>query len=178
MRCVFLTIDPFIRISVFIAKLSERQYCWRVFEDFHSQEFSQIFDIHNCLFMRLHFTIGGYDYRRTARLRQSIHFSITHVLFADHVHWRSGVDNKFSFLKFKSWCREAPIFRRREECCSFMLFEFETHFWPASTLLRGYLALATLSLPQTDPQILEHWGYVHDVHLGESFRAKDFGLEC
>ena len=29
-----LTIDPFIRISVFIAKLSERQYCWRVFEDF------------------------------------------------------------------------------------------------------------------------------------------------
>ena len=32
----FLTIDPFIRISVFIAKLSERQYCWRVFEDFQS----------------------------------------------------------------------------------------------------------------------------------------------
>ena len=25
----FLTIDPFIRISVFISKLSKRQYCWR-----------------------------------------------------------------------------------------------------------------------------------------------------
>ena len=35
----FLTIDPCTRISVFIAKLSERQYCWRVFEDFHSQEY-------------------------------------------------------------------------------------------------------------------------------------------
>ena len=34
----FLTVDPFIRVSVFIAKLSERQYCWRVFEDFHCQE--------------------------------------------------------------------------------------------------------------------------------------------
>ena len=34
----FLTIDPFVGISVFIAKLSKRQYCWRVFEDFHSQE--------------------------------------------------------------------------------------------------------------------------------------------
>ena len=34
----FLTIDPFIRMSVFIAKFSERQYCWRVFEDFHGQE--------------------------------------------------------------------------------------------------------------------------------------------
>ena len=36
--------------------------------------------------MRLHFSIGGYDYRRTARFRQSIDFSITQVLFADHVH--------------------------------------------------------------------------------------------
>ena len=34
----FLTIDPFVGIPVFITKLSERQYCWRVFEDFHSQE--------------------------------------------------------------------------------------------------------------------------------------------
>ena len=35
----FLTINPFIRIPVFIAKLSERQYCWRVIEDLHSQEY-------------------------------------------------------------------------------------------------------------------------------------------
>ena len=77
----FLTIDPFVGIPIFIAKLSERQYCWRVIEDFHSQEYIQIFDIHNCLFMRLHFSIGGYDYRRTARFRQSIHFSFTQVLF-------------------------------------------------------------------------------------------------
>ena len=39
----FLTIDPFVGISVFIAKLSERQYCWRVIEDFHSQEYIQFF---------------------------------------------------------------------------------------------------------------------------------------
>ena len=30
--------------------------------------------------MRLHFSTDGYDYRRTARFRQSIHFSITQVL--------------------------------------------------------------------------------------------------
>ena len=52
-----------------------------------------------------------------------------------------------------------------------------THFWPASTLLRGHLALATMSLLETDPQILERWGYAHEVHLGKYFRAKDFGLE-
>ena len=33
----FLTIDPFVGIPVFIAKLSERQNCWRILEDFHCQ---------------------------------------------------------------------------------------------------------------------------------------------
>ena len=37
------------------------------------------------------------------------------------MHWRTGVDNKFSFLRVKSWCRQAHIFRRWEECCSFLL---------------------------------------------------------
>ena len=97
----FLTIDPFVGIPVFIAKLSERQYCWRVLEDFHCQEYTQFFDVHCGLFMRLHFSIGGYDYRRTARFRQGIHFSRIQILFADHVRRRSGVYNKFSFLWFK-----------------------------------------------------------------------------
>ena len=40
----FLTVDPLVRIPVFIAKLSKRLYCWRVFEDFHCQEYVQFFD--------------------------------------------------------------------------------------------------------------------------------------
>ena len=52
-----------------------------------------------------------------------------------------------------------------------------THVWPASTLLRGHLALATLSLPETDPQISERWATLNEVHLGKYIRAKDFGLE-
>ena len=52
-----------------------------------------------------------------------------------------------------------------------------TRFWPASTLLRGHLALATLSPPETDPQILERWGCADEVHLGKYIRAKDCGLE-
>ena len=51
------------------------------------------------------------------------------------------------------------------------------HFWPASTLLRGHLALATLSPTETDPQIFERWCYADEDHLGKSIRAKDFGLE-
>ena len=90
----FLTVDSFIRTSVFIAKLSERQYCWRVSEDFHFPEYVQFFDTHRCLFLRLHFSIGGDDYRSTARLRQGIHFSINQVLFADHMHRRSRDHNE------------------------------------------------------------------------------------
>ena len=53
-----------------------------------------------------------------------------------------------------------------------------THFWPASTLLHGHITLAIPCLPETDPQILEHWGYADEDHLGKSFQAIDFGLEC
>ena len=59
-------------------------------------------------------------------------------------------------------------------CFSPLIF---THCWPASTLLRGHLALATPSPLETDPQIMERWGCADEVHLGKSFRAKDFGLE-
>ena len=91
---------------------------------------------------------------------------------ADHVHRRSGVHNKSSFLMFKSWwCRQAPIFRRWEECCFDASPSILWYFWPTSTLLHGPIALAIPSLPETDPKNLEHWGYAHEVHLGKSFQA-------
>ena len=58
----------------------------------------------------------------------------------------------------------------------FLAHSILTHCWPASTLLRGHLALATVSPLETDPQILERWGYADEVHLGKKIRAKDFGL--
>ena len=60
-------------------------------------------------------------------------------------------------------------------CFSPLILE---HFRPASTLLHEHIALAFLSLPETDPQILEHWGCADEDHLGKSFQAMDFGLEC
>ena len=52
------------------------------------------------------------------------------------------------------------------------------YFWPISTLLHEHIALAIPSLLETDPQILEHWGYADEDHLGKSFQAMDSGLEC
>ena len=59
-------------------------------------------------------------------------------------------------------------------CFSPLILE---HFWPASTLLRGPIALAIPSLLETDPQILERWGHADEDHLGKYIRAKDFGVE-
>ena len=172
----FLTIDPFVGIPVFISKLSKRQYCWCVIEDLHCQEYIQFSDIHNCHFMRLHFSIGGYDYRRTTRFRQSIHFSITQVLLLimciDAP--ESTTNSRSSGLRVDAGRHLFPKVRRMLLFHAPLIF---THFWPASTLLHEPIALAIPSLPETDPQILEHWGHADEVHLGKYIRAKDFGLE-
>ena len=136
----------------------------------------QFFDVHCGLFMGLHFSIGGYDYRWTPRFRQSIHCSRIQVLVADHVHWRSGIDNNFSFLRFQRWCKRAPIFRWREECCFFMLLEFYYIFGHLPRCFAGTFLLP-LSPLETDPQILKRWGHAQEVHLGKYIRANDFGVE-
>ena len=65
----FLSVDPLMRASVFIGKLSER--CWRIL-----QECIQFFDIHCWLFMRLHSCIGGYDCRRTSPMSSKYPFQL------------------------------------------------------------------------------------------------------
>ena len=95
-----MTVDPLVRVSMCIAK---RKNCWGILKDFHCQQYIKFFDVNCGHFMRLYFSIGWHDYGRTARNRENIHFSIIQVLFADHVRRRSGVDNKFSFLRFKGW---------------------------------------------------------------------------
>ena len=107
--------------------------------------------------MRLHFSIDGYDYRRTTRFRQSINFSITPVLFLlimciDAP--ESTTISRSSGLKLMQAGTYFPKVRRMLLFHALFIF---THFWPASTLLRGHLALPTLFPPETAPQILERW---------------------
>ena len=64
-----------------------------------------------------------------------------------------------------------PKVRRMLLC--FYPFIF-THFWPASTLLRGHLALATLSPPETDSQILERWGCADGGFAGQINPSEGF----
>ena len=67
--------------------------------------------------MRLHFTVGCCDWRRTPGNPASLQLRRIEVLSACFVHRRHGVHHKLSLLRFNfGWWREAPLFRRREEC--------------------------------------------------------------
>ena len=57
-----------------------------------------------------------------------------------------------------------------------LLYNFNTLLASFHAASRGTLLLPILSLRETDPQILERWGYADEVHLGKYIRAKDFGL--
>ena len=152
---------------MFIAKLSERQNCWRILEDFHCQEYISFFDINCGLFMRLHFTIGCYDCRWTSRRRQSIQFSRILIMCIDAP--KSTTNPLSSCLRVDGASKH--LFSEGEKN-AVLSFSFNLrYFWPTSTLLHRPIACAILSLPETDPQILEHWGYAHEVHLGKSFQA-------
>ena len=121
--------------------------------------------------MRLNFTIGCCDRRKTSRRCQNFQFSRIEALFADHVHRRSRVDNKFGLMvQTRTYF---PKMRRMLFYLSPSIF----YFRPSSTLLYGHLALATLPPPEADPQNLERWSYADEVHLGKLIRAKDFGLD-
>ena len=125
--------------------------------------------------MRLHFTIGGYDDLRTARLRQSIHFSFTQVLFADHVHWRSGVHNKFSFPQVSNVDAGRHLFSGDEKnaafSCSFNLNTLLASFHAASRA-----PCSCHSVSSWGP-ILKFWSVgaaLMKFHLGKYIRSEGF----
>ena len=111
--------------------------------------------------MRLHFSIGGYDYRR--KLHDFVKITISVLL-------------KFFLLIM---CIDAPESTRNNSRSSGLRVDASKHLFPEceKNVLRGHLALATLSPLKTDPQILERWGYADEIHLGKYIRANDFGLE-
>ena len=137
------------------------------------------FDANCGLSMRLHFSIGGYDYRG---LHDFVKVSISAelksfllIMCIDAL--ESTANSRSSGLRVDGAGRHQ--FSEGEKNAVFIFSPFILGcFWPASTLLHEHIALAIPSLPETDPQISEHWGYADEDHLGKSFHAMDFGLEC
>ena len=129
--------------------------------------------------MRLHFTIGCYNRRRTSRCRHGFQLSGIQILFADHVHRRTGVYNKFSFLWFNCDGADRHQFSEGEKnvvlCFFFVfgdIFGQPPRCFTGTSLLRFRLFLRPIL------NFLEDWGYADEDHLGKSFQAMESGLEC
>ena len=151
----FLTIDPFTRISVFIAMLSERQYCWRVFEDFHSQEYV-IVGLPS-ISASLPFCWSGASTRRN---RQQILFPQVQELMQGGTCFPKVRRMLLFSCSFSSW---------------HTLGQPPRHF--AGTL---FLPLCLLLRPIL--KFLERWGCAHEVHLGKYIRGRilvsNFSVTC
>ena len=72
----------------------------RILEEFHRQKYMQLSDVHGSLFIRLHFTLAVITVIGLLDVVTVSNSGELKSFFADHVHRRSGVYNKFSFLKF------------------------------------------------------------------------------
>ena len=150
----FLTIDPFVRKSVFIAKLSERPDCWRVFEDFHSQEYIQFFDV-NCVAsscvctspLAVMTVVGLHDFVKVSISAENKSFMLIMCINTP----QSTTNSRSSGLRLDA---SKHLFSEGEKNAAlFFSFNFE-YFWPASTLLHGtsLLPLCLLLRP-----ILKFW---------------------
>ena len=125
--------------------------------------------------MRLHFSIGGYDHRKTARFRQGIQFSITQVLlliiYIDAP--ESTTNSRSSSLRVDAGKHLVSEGEKNVALsCSFNLNTFLVIFHVAS---RAHRSCHSLLLRP----ILKFWcvGAALMKFTWANVRAKDFGLE-
>ena len=77
-----------------------------------------------CILVLLHFSSGRYRRYGVPGSSESFQFAWALILFAQHVHWRSGVDCPFSlFWLFRRGCWHCPNFGRRAERIFLLPFE-------------------------------------------------------
>ena len=122
------------------------------------------------LFIRLHFTIGCYNGHLTSWCRHGFQFSGIQIHFADHVHRRSGVYNKISFLWFKVDGEGKHQFSESEKnvvLCFFFNFKIHLAFFHAAS--RAYRSCLSVSCWDR----CSNFGALED-HLGKLFQAMFF----
>ena len=127
----------------------------RLLYDFHSQECVQFFDIHNCLFMRLHFSIGCNDY--LVGLHDFVEASISTSLKSFLLIMCTDAPESTANSRSSSLPVDASkhvLFRESEECYSFWLVKFSPTFGQLPRCVEGTLLLPLCLLLR---QILKIW---------------------
>ena len=127
--------------------------------------------------MRLHFSIGSYDYRRTARFRQSVHFSIIQVFFADHVAPTRWSVQQTLFPQVSKMMQGGTYFPETRRMLLFhaplVLTHFSASFYAASRAFCSCHSVSSWDRSSNFGALGLPWW----VSLGQITRAKDFCLQ-
>ena len=88
----------------------------------------------------------------------------------------STTNSRSSSLRFDGVGRHL-LSESEKNAAFYFSFIFNTIWASFHAASRAPCSCHSVSSPETDPQILERWGYADEIHLGKNIRAKDFGLE-
>ena len=173
-----MTIDPFVRIPVFIEKLSERQYCWRVFRGLSivkNISISLTYTIASscvCTSPLAVMTIVG-DCMSSSKYPFQ-HYSSPVLLIMCIDAPESTTNSRSSGLRVDAG---RHLFSEGEKnvalSCSFNFNTLLASFHAAS---RAACSCPLCLLLRPILNISKRRGYAHEVLLGKYIRAKDFGL--
>ena len=105
------------------------------------------------LFFCEHIAVGCHHRRQIFPCPHGFQFGSSKVFPTGHVHARSGINLKPSFLRFFCECGwHNPLLRRWLECGFVFLFRAKRYYWQVSTRLRERIALVLQSLVEICPQ--------------------------
>ena len=154
MRCCFLTIDPFVRNTRFHRKAFRATILLACSRGLSVKNISNSLTCtvaSSCVCtspLAVMTTAGLHDFVTISISASFKSFLLT--ICIDAPEWTTN--SRSSGLRVEEG--RHPFSESKKNVALFFSFSFWTHFWPASTLHRGHLAHATLSPPETDPQIL------------------------
>ena len=153
----FLTAFLVIRVPMIFAEFPQGKNCGSFFKMHNCDEEVEFFDVYSGFFVCSHLAVGRHHRRRISRYPHGLQLSRVKVLLTDHMHTRSGINHKLSFLQPSCWGTwENPLLCKREECSLVVRFELvnSKHVWQDPKPRFGHIALVFQCLRGTEPRIL------------------------
>ena len=149
----FLTAGPVVCIPMILTEFPQGKNCGSFFKKHNFIKQVQLFDIYCRFFSCLHLAVGRHHRRRTSWCPHGLQLSRVKVFLADHVHTRSWINYKLSFLRLFCWrSQEYPFLRGKVECSLVCFFELVNVFGNIPSLASG-TSLLSFRLLWTCPQI-------------------------
>ena len=134
----FLTAGPVVCIPMIFTEFHQGKNCGCFFKKHNFDKQVQVFDIFCRFFSCLHLAVGRHHRRWTPRCPHGLHLRRVKFSLAYHVHTRSGINCKLSFIRLFCWrSLEYSFLRGKVECSLVFFFELVYVFGKIPSLASG-----------------------------------------